>query len=110
MVSVSFTSLPVPFRILICSMEYTLIFIEWGEGGGDQRIILIIGLLFFIIYYWLGHLCRGEHKGDSITNSISSGKGILEPNIDFELDVKVFIDNGKCILYPKEAKEEEFKR
>ena len=56
---------------------------------------------------------RAEHRGDSQHYSGSnsmSGKGIMEPNIDFELDVKVFIDNGKCILYPKEAKEEEFKR
>ena len=56
---------------------------------------------------------RAEHRGDGLHYSggnSTSGKGIMEPNIDFELDVKVFIDNGKCILYPKEAKEEEFKR
>nr|KAG5688413.1 hypothetical protein BaRGS_001195 [Batillaria attramentaria] len=59
----------------------------------------------------MGHTRHSEHKADGQhTGSISSAKTALEPNIDFELDVKVFIDNGKCILYPKEAKEEEFKR
>ncbi|GFS00725.1 fragile site-associated protein, partial [Elysia marginata] len=33
-----------------------------------------------------------------------------EQNVDFELDVKVFIDSGKCVLYPKEAKEEEVRK
>ncbi|XP_050415172.1 bridge-like lipid transfer protein family member 1 [Patella vulgata] len=38
------------------------------------------------------------------------GKTTSEPSIDFELDIKVFIDSGKCVLYPKEAKEEEVKK
>lgn len=33
-----------------------------------------------------------------------------EPNIDFELDVKVLINSGKCVLHTKDiAKEEEIK-
>jgi hypothetical protein len=33
-----------------------------------------------------------------------------EPNIDFELDVKVFINSGKCVLHTKDpAKEDELK-
>jgi protein associated with RNAse G/E len=44
--------------------------------------------------------------------SIGSGgsKSSTEPNIDFELDVKVFIDSGKCVLHPKDYKEDEQKR
>jgi len=44
--------------------------------------------------------------------SIGSGgsKSSTEPNIDFELDVKVFIDSGKCVLHPKDSKEDEQKR
>lgn len=34
----------------------------------------------------------------------------LEPNIDFELDVKVLINSGKCVLHTKDpAKEDELK-
>lgn len=33
-----------------------------------------------------------------------------EPNIDFELDVKVFINSGKCVLHTKDSvKEDEIK-
>lgn len=33
-----------------------------------------------------------------------------EPNIDFELDVKVFINSGKCVLHTKDqAREDELK-
>lgn len=33
-----------------------------------------------------------------------------EPNIDFELDVKVLIKSGKCVLHTKDpAKEDEIK-
>ena len=35
---------------------------------------------------------------------------VPEQTIDFELDVKVFIDRGNCVLYPKEAKEEEVRK
>ncbi|KAK3100226.1 hypothetical protein FSP39_016558 [Pinctada imbricata] len=53
-------------------------------------------------------------KHDTLTPSVgsggSSGKGSTEPNVDFELDVKVFIDSGKCVLHPKDNKEEEVKR
>ncbi|XP_076446239.1 bridge-like lipid transfer protein family member 1 isoform X6 [Babylonia areolata] len=55
-------------------------------------------------------LGRTEHRAEGMQGNSTAKTGSLEPNIDFELDVKVFIDNGKCILYPKEAKEEEFKR
>ncbi|XP_071088521.1 bridge-like lipid transfer protein family member 1 [Haliotis cracherodii] len=46
----------------------------------------------------------------SIGSGIASKTSAAEPNIDFELDVKVFIDSGKCVLYPKEARDEEVKR
>ncbi|XP_062586140.1 bridge-like lipid transfer protein family member 1 isoform X2 [Saccostrea cucullata] len=52
-------------------------------------------------------------KQNTLTPSLGSGGSSSksntapEPNIDFELDVKVFIDNGKCVLHPKEVKEED---
>ncbi|XP_059164299.1 bridge-like lipid transfer protein family member 1 [Physella acuta] len=52
---------------------------------------------------------HSEKKKSEDTSSISSNK-LAEQNIDFELDVKVFIDSGKCVLYPKEAKEEEVRK
>lgn len=34
----------------------------------------------------------------------------VEPNIDFELDVKVLINSGKCVLHTKDpAREDELK-
>ncbi|XP_055893241.1 bridge-like lipid transfer protein family member 1 isoform X2 [Biomphalaria glabrata] len=41
--------------------------------------------------------------------SVTSNK-VSEQNVDFELDVKVFIDSGQCVLYSKEAKEEEVRK
>lgn len=43
----------------------------------------------------------------SQTNSIQNPQ---EPNIDLELDIKVFINSGKCVLHTKDAvKDEEIK-
>ena len=52
-------------------------------------------------------------KQNTLTPSLGSGGSSSrstappEPNIDFELDVKVFIDSGKCVLHPKDTKEED---
>ncbi|KAK3599977.1 hypothetical protein CHS0354_012630 [Potamilus streckersoni] len=54
-----------------------------------------------------------DKASKSLSNpSIGSGssKTIVEPSVDLELDVKVFIDSGKCVLHPKENKEDEGKR
>ncbi|BFZ14882.1 hypothetical protein BsWGS_17921 [Bradybaena similaris] len=51
---------------------------------------------------------RSEDSGSA--SSREQGSKLTEQNIDFELDVKVFIDSGKCVLYPKEAKEEEVRK
>lgn len=41
---------------------------------------------------------------------LSSANQKQEPNIDFELDVKVFINSGKCVLHTKDSvKEDEIK-
>jgi len=29
-----------------------------------------------------------------------------EPNVDFELDIKVEVDSGMCVLHPKESRQE----
>ena len=34
----------------------------------------------------------------------TGSKAQKEPSVDFELDVKVDIESGKCILHPKEPK------
>ena len=28
----------------------------------------------------------------------------VEPNVDFELDIKVAVSSGQCVLHPKESK------
>ncbi len=28
----------------------------------------------------------------------------VEPNVDFELDIKVTVSSGQCVLHPKESK------
>lgn len=40
-------------------------------------------------------------------SSISSTKKNLDPNIDFELDVKVLIKSGKCVLHTKDPVRDE---
>lgn len=32
---------------------------------------------------------------------------VYEPSVDFELDIKVDIDSGQCVLHPKEPKADE---
>lgn len=47
------------------------------------------------------------NPGISQTNS---NQNTQEPNIDLELDIKVFINSGKCVLHTKDSvKEEEVK-
>jgi len=38
--------------------------------------------------------------------SINVSKAQQEPSVDFELDIKVDIDSGKCVLHPKDLKPE----
>jgi hypothetical protein len=49
----------------------------------------------------------------SATSSVPQSSGpqkAQEPNIDLELDVKVFINSGKCVLHTKDpVREEEIK-
>ncbi|XP_053399583.1 bridge-like lipid transfer protein family member 1 isoform X2 [Mercenaria mercenaria] len=50
----------------------------------------------------------GSEQISASNPSIGSGgsKSVIEPNVDFELDVKVHIDSGKCVLHPKDRDEE----
>ncbi|XP_049857041.1 transmembrane protein KIAA1109 homolog isoform X4 [Schistocerca gregaria] len=51
-----------------------------------------------------------EPGGSSPASFSSTFQKAQEPNIDFELDVKVFINSGKCVLHTKDpAKEDELK-
>lgn len=50
-----------------------------------------------------------QTAGANISQSAASQKA-QEPNIDLELDVKVLINSGKCVLHTKDyVKEEEIK-
>ena len=44
--------------------------------------------------------------GGGSLHSASGSIAHVEPSIDFELDIKVGIDSGKCVLHPKEPKTE----
>ena len=41
-------------------------------------------------------------SGTAMGTSVS--KVQQEPSVDFELDIKVHIDSGKCVLHPKDPK------
>ena len=46
--------------------------------------------------------------GSSTENASSHGnKNAGEPSVDLELDVKVFINSGKCVLHTRDARSEE---
>ncbi|KAL0269606.1 UNVERIFIED_CONTAM: hypothetical protein PYX00_007281 [Menopon gallinae] len=53
----------------------------------------------------------GTKRNSPVLNAHSPGvQKSQEPNIDFELDVKVFINSGKCVLHTKDyLREEELK-
>ncbi|XP_069702783.1 bridge-like lipid transfer protein family member 1 isoform X3 [Periplaneta americana] len=55
--------------------------------------------------------CQKEPGGGTSPASYTAAfQKPQEPNIDFELDVKVFINSGKCVLHTKDpAKEDELK-
>lgn len=53
--------------------------------------------------------CREEFLVNHLF-PLSASQKPQEPNIDFELDVKVFINSGKCVLHTKDSvKEDEIK-
>jgi len=45
-----------------------------------------------------------SHGGSGTGTSSNVSKTQQEPSVDFELDIKVDIDSGKCVLHPKEPK------
>ena len=52
-----------------------------------------------------------NEQATSSNPSIGSGsKSVQEPNVDFELVVKVFIDSGNCVLHPKDSKDDEHRK
>ncbi|XP_021348394.1 uncharacterized protein KIAA1109-like [Mizuhopecten yessoensis] len=53
---------------------------------------------------------KSDTSNPSMGSSGSKPSASAEPSIDFELDIKVFIDSGKCVLYPKYSKEDELKK
>ena len=46
-------------------------------------------------------------KSQAPTINIKSASAIqqVEPNVDFELDIKVAVSSGQCVLHPKEIKD-----
>lgn len=60
---------------------------------------------FFFSSTLLDFSTREQLKNDNVSYSKQQ-----EPNIDFELDVKVFINSGKCVLHTKDqTREDELK-
>ncbi|XP_020299517.1 uncharacterized protein KIAA1109 isoform X4 [Pseudomyrmex gracilis] len=52
----------------------------------------------------------GKEQLSSTSSPYTTSQKTQEPNIDFELDVKVLINSGKCVLHTKDsAKEDEIK-
>lgn len=78
---------------------------QWIQGKINFKIISIYFYYHFIIY------CFG--RDDFLVNPLflsGAPQKPQEPNIDFELDVKVFINSGKCVLHTKDSvKEDEIK-
>jgi len=46
----------------------------------------------------------GSSSGAATGGSGNVSKAQQEPSVDFELDIKVDIDSGKCVLHPKDPK------
>lgn len=57
------------------------------------------------------YLTSSAPQSDPLSSEAKGSKAkTSEPNIDFELDVKVDINSGKCVLHTKEpSKEDELK-
>lgn len=52
----------------------------------------------------------GKEQASSTSSPYITSQKTQEPNIDFELDVKVLINSGKCVLHTKDpGKEDEIK-
>ncbi|KAL0113128.1 hypothetical protein PUN28_012379 [Cardiocondyla obscurior] len=52
----------------------------------------------------------GKEQASSTSSPFMTSQKTQEPNIDFELDVKVLINSGKCVLHTKDlGKEDEIK-
>lgn len=47
--------------------------------------------------------------GGGAAQQSSIAQKTQEPNVDLELDVKVFINSGKCVLHTKDPREDELK-
>ena len=52
----------------------------------------------------------GKEQTSTASSPYFTSQKPQEPNIDFELDVKVLINSGKCVLHTKDpAREDELK-
>lgn len=53
---------------------------------------------------------RNSLDGRDVSGHMTPGSSVshkaLEPNVDLELDVKVFINSGKCVLHTKPKDED----
>lgn len=57
--------------------------------------------LYVIFIYSSGNYI-GSYKVPSPTGSLKPVTTVQEPSVDFELDIKVDIDSGQCVLHPKD--------
>lgn len=83
----------------------------WQANGLRVNLILKLYLCFIVKKYiiQLNNFSRDEFLVNPMFLPGVNQKP-QEPNIDFELDVKVFINSGKCVLHTKDSvKEDEIK-
>jgi len=102
--------------------------VSWPEKcAGNQKMVVraqsglidffssnaLLKFKVFISYTYLfysGEDVKDEGGSPVMTGIPSSFLKQQEPNIDFELDVKVFINSGKCVLHTKDSfKDEEMR-
>lgn len=69
--------------------------IEWPAGGTDDSDLSEMQIL--------------EVDGEQVElrkKSVNNPQKQQEPNIDFELDIKVLVNSGKCVLHTKDLNDE----
>lgn len=77
-----------------------------------RPFILLTTLLITLPFLFSAPLLDsfGKEQASSTSSPYIISQKAQEPNIDFELDVKVLINSGKCVLHTKDpGKEDEIK-
>lgn len=102
------------FFFVFCS-RFVLLFNPINTNNNARfRVIRVCKYYSYLIYGFIS--CFSSTLLDDSSNKeqqrsyTASHAKTQEPNIDFELDVKVFINSGKCVLHTKDqTREDELK-